>query len=598
MEQFEKRPDAEHRLAGTTGAKKVLRMIRPEALSRATPLEWSTGVGTDVWDMFCACITGDLEIVKRLVEKDPSLVRSHHEYRTPLSFAVRENQLEVAAFLLERGADPLALGNPLEVARDRGYVEMAGLLDTWYARMGASSRGEAVAAAIRDRDAPRMRALLDQAPELLHMGDARSNQPIHWAVMTRQLDLIDELLARGADVNARRQDGARPIHLGNGDYFYRGWRDVPADTVTTADDVYRHLVARGAFVDVGMAAANGDAERVRRLLDDEPGLANRVSEYNSYYIGCGAPLKNAAARGHLDIVQLLLAHGADPNLPEEGIAPHGHALYSAVYHRHYDIANLLLEHGAHPNPPVESSADAVWIAIRNGDQRMIELLASYGATWEIPIRLESALTYPEIVATGIGRSMSVLAEYNDIDAAAARFATNPALANDPAALGSAAEHGHDEFVRLMLRYQPDLPKHVTVSRPRAMALFLFDQGMDPNRPNWLRATPLHRFAEHGDVESAALFIDHGADLHLRDEEYCSTPLAWAARSGRTAMVEFLLRRGARPVLPDDPIWATPLAWATRRGHDDVVRLLREYTDSGALPARGVDESGAQAPVDD
>ena len=40
---------------------------------------------------------------------DPSLVRSHYEYRTPLSFAVRENQIDIAAFLLDHGADPLAL---------------------------------------------------------------------------------------------------------------------------------------------------------------------------------------------------------------------------------------------------------------------------------------------------------------------------------------------------------------------------------------------------------------------------------------------------------------------------------------------------------
>ena len=55
--------------------------------------------------------------------------------------------------------------------------------------------------------------------------------------MTRQLDLIDELLARGADINARRQDGARPIQLTNGDYSYRGWRDVPKDTAATPADV-------------------------------------------------------------------------------------------------------------------------------------------------------------------------------------------------------------------------------------------------------------------------------------------------------------------------------------------------------------------------
>src|SRR5262249_26520077 len=227
-------------------------------------------------------------------------------------------------------------------------------------------------------------------------------------------------------------------------------------------------------------------------------------------------------------------------------------------------------------------------------KRMLELLAAHGATWEIPIRLDGALTYADVAATGIGRSVSVLAEYNDVKTAAALFAADPIRADAPGALGNAARHGHEDFVRLMLRYQPDLAKRVTGSRPRAMALFLFELGIDPNRPDWLRATPLHRFAEHGDVESAALFLDHGADLHARDEEFCSTPLAWAARCGRTNMVEFLLRRGARLTIADDPPWATPRAWATRRGHEDVVRLLRECERSGAPPARGPDYYEARA----
>jgi len=188
----------------------------------------------------------------------------------------------------------------------------------------------------------------------------------------------------------------------------------------------------------------------------------------------------------------------------------------------------------------------------------------------------STLTYQEIAATNVARSVGILANYGDAETGEVLFAANPALADDPDALAAAAANGHEAFVRLILRYQPELPRRVTVSRPRELAELLFEHGMDPNRPNWLRITPLHEFARHGDVESAALFIDHGADLHLRDVELCSTPLGYAASSGRTGMVEFLLRRGAAPNLPDDPPWATPLAWATRRGHDEIVRLLTEY----------------------
>lgn len=556
-------------------------MIQPDELKKHERLLWSTGIGTDVWEMFGACIDGDLESVERLITKDPSLARCNYAYRTPIYFAVRENQLRIAAYLLEHGADPLSLAvndNLLEICRDRGYEEMERLLRATYAnRHGASPKGEPIAAAIRERDVVKVQRLLDASPDLLHAGDGRSNQPIHWAVMTRQIDLIDDLLSRGADINAARFDGARPIQLTNGDYHYRGWRDVPKDVTITAGNVLDHLRARGAYVDICTAASVGDIQRVRDLLDQDPSLANRVSEYVTYYLGSGAPLKNAAARGHIEIVELLLARGADPNLREEEIAPHGHALYSAVYNGHYDVAKLLLEKGAYPNPPVESSADALSIASMNNDKRMVELLCSYGAA----------------------RSVDLLSHYGDVETAAAIFAVTPALADDPHALRQAAENGHEAFVRLMLHHQPDLAKRVSGgARTRELSELLFERGANPNHRDWLGATALHDCARKGSLKKAAMLIDHGADLHARDEDICSTPLAWAAKFGKTRMVEFLLRRGAKPNLPDDPSWATPLAWATRRGHQEVVELLSQYERTGGLLPELAAETSEQEPYRD
>jgi ankyrin repeat protein len=538
-------------------------MIQPDALKTNTPLKWSPGRGTDVWELFCACISGDLLTVRRLAEQDPSIVRSHHAYRTPIYFAVRENRLDVVKFLLDRGADPLGLAvndSLLDICRDRGYRELEMLLETSLAStQRASSKGEAVAEAIRDHDLERVRSLLDAAPELLHAGDGRSNQPIHWAVMTRQIDVIDELLERGADINARRFDGARPIQLTNGDYHFRGWRDVTHDWPTTPPQVLAHLRLRGAYCDICTACHIGDLERVRELLEEDPSLANRVSEYVTYYLGSGTPLRNAAATGNVEIVKLLLERGADPNLPEVGIAPQGHALYSAVANGHHEIARLLLERGAYPNPEVESSADALSRAISNSDQKMIDLLCSFGAA----------------------RAVHLLGYHGDVQTAAAVFAANPALADDPEALTNAAGQGHEAFVRLLLRYQTDLPKRVMFApwsvgaKTCELNELLFEHGMDPSQPDWLLATPLHQFARKGDVENAALFLDHGARLDARDEDICSTPLGWAAKYGQTRMVELLLRRGAKTNLPDDPPWATPLAWATRRGHSETAELLRE-----------------------
>jgi ankyrin repeat protein len=539
-------------------------MNRPADLQTNKQLKWSSGTGTEVWDLFLACIAGDVESARRLLDKKPSLVRCHYHYRKPIYFAVRENRLEVVAVLLERDPWPLGLAvndGLLEIARDRGYAEMERLLEaTLAARYNASAQGEPVAAAIREHDLAKVRALLDANPELLHTGDARSSQPLHWAVMTRQPDIIDELLRRHADIDAPRADGARPIHLTNGDYHYRGWRDVPPDWPVPPDEIYRHLLSRGAEVDLCMAAAKGDADRVRELLDRDPSLVNRVSDCCSYYIGSGAPIKNAAACGQLEIVQLLLDRGADPNLPEEGIAPDGHALYAAASAGHYEIVKLLLAHGAHPNTDVESSADTLSRAISSNDRKMIELLCAHGAARAVPL----------------------LAYYNDLPTAAAVFAVNPALASDPEALANAASEGHGDFVRLMLRYDPALPRLVEFpgwavgAKTRELNELLFQHGMNPNAPDWLGITPLHHFARNGDVEKAALFLDHGANLHARDEDICSTPLARAAKFGQLAMAEFLLQRGAKPCLPDDPPWATPLAWATRRGHPEIANLLRSH----------------------
>ena len=537
-------------------AEKIQRMIRPEVLKRNERLVWSPGIGAEVWKMFCAAITGDLRTIKRLIKKDPSLARSSHAYRTPLYFAVRENQLEVASYLLAHGADPLNSGTSdslVEIARDRGYIQMEQFLEARFASThSVSSAGEAIAEAIRKKDFTLVKSLLDSTPELLHASDAHTNQPIHWAVMTRQIKMIDDLLARGADINAKRADGACPIQLVNGDYHYRGWRDVPEDTVTTPAEVLAHLRDRGAYVDINTAAYTGDLERVRLLLDQDPSLANRVSDYVTYYLGSGAPLKNAAAGGHIEIVKLLLERGADPNLPEEGIAPHGHALYSAVAAGHFEIARLLLEHGAYPSAAVESSADCLSRAIMNKDEKMVELLASYGAT----------------------RSVEIMAYYGDVRTAAAVFAANPALADDSEALANAAMEGQEAFMRLMLRYKPELPKQISVgAKTRELNELLFAHGMDPSHPDWLRITPLHRFAMKDDVEKAATFIDHGADINARDEELSSTPLGYAAKFGQIRMVELLLSRGAKLKLPDDPPWATPQAWAQRRGHTDIVELL-------------------------
>jgi ankyrin repeat protein len=516
--------------------------------------------------MFCAAKAGDLTTAKALLKKDPSLSRSEYDYRNPMYFAVRENQVEVVEFLLGQGANPISSGTNdtlLQIAKDRGHDKIKQLLETAIAGKKGTAGGTIMAEAIRSRDLEKVKALLDASPEYISGLDENTNQPIHWAVMTRQPDMIDEVLARGADINAARADGAKPVQLVNGDYGFRGWRDVPKEGNPSPREIFDHLITRGAYFDIFMAALTGNLERVRELLDEDPALVNGISKYVSYYAGGGSLIKNVAIGGNIEIMRLLLERGANPNLPEEGIAPKGHALHSAALAGNIDMVKLLLEYGAFPNAPIESSADTLSAMINSNNQEMIKLLCSHGAS----------------------RSVELMAYYGDVLTTAAVFAANPALANDPTALENALSEGHDDFARLMLRYQPDLAKLIAVGvkskgpqegvKSREMVEFLFTQGMNPNHTNWLSISPLHRFAQRGDIESAEVFLQHGADINALDEELYSTPLGYAAKYGKKEMVEFLLAKGADKDLPKEQPWAKPLAWARRRGFTEIVALLEE-----------------------
>ena len=469
------------------------RMRQPDELKSDQKLLWSQGRGIDVWALIQACASGDLKTVRALIARDPSLARSHYDYRKPLYFAVRENRIDVVRFLLEHDCNPLDLwmdDDPIEIARDRGYSQMEQLLvHTLDTTFNASPQGEPVASALREHDLKQMRELLDEQPALVGKGDKRSSQPIHWATMTRQLDAIDELRRRGADINAQRMDGARPIHLTNGDYFYRGWRDVPRNWPVTAAQVMTHLKARGAFIDLPTACHTGDIDRVRELLRQDPSLANRIGEHEGYYLGAGSPLSNAAAVGRMDIVQLLLDHGADPSLPEEQYAPKGKALYSAVFHGHYEIAKLLLERGAFPNPPVESSGDALWVSQElRPDKRMEQLLLSYGAK-------------PTTGHTG-----------EDWPARALNW-----LRISP--LHEAARRGDVRQAKQLLESGADLTA----------------------RDEHLRSTPLAWAAKFGQLEMVTFLLQRGAPKSLPDDPAWATPLAWAIRRGHDEIARLLFQ---------------------------------------------------------
>jgi uncharacterized protein len=135
------------------------------------------------------------------------------------------------------------------------------------------------------------------------------------------------------------------------------------------------LLPHVATLDIFEAAALGDLERVRTLLDADPGLANAVAED-----GFG-PLGLAGFFARERVVRLLLERGARVDAPSSNgmrVMP----LHSAAASRAVPIARLLLEHGA----PVDARQGdgelgftPLMEAAYNGQVEMVEALVNHGA---------------------------------------------------------------------------------------------------------------------------------------------------------------------------------------------------------------------------
>ena len=236
--------------------------------------------------------------------------------------AVREGHAEVVELLLRAGADPgqsrytyNSWDKLLAIAEERGCREVRALLEAAMRERFCYDTGfAALAEAIKDRDGDRVEALLAEQPGFIRAADAFGNGPLHWAVLTRQNDLMDLLVSRGADLEARRADGQTSLLVSlNGDYWYRT-RDLPPEAPKDSWTVTRHLLECGAEYVLSIACAVGDEDRVDAVLAADPAQARGLDA------GRRSPLSCAARRGHTRIVEKLLDNGADPNRPEE-LAP-------------------------------------------------------------------------------------------------------------------------------------------------------------------------------------------------------------------------------------------------------------------------------------
>ncbi len=264
---------------------------------------------------FAAAKAGDFATTRQLLEEDPRLVNARDQDfgATALHWAALRGHAAVAGLLIASGADLGARNRagetPEEVARRSKHPERAGILVApthGEAGPGAAAAATPSAAAVgtagisifeaaKTGAVDRIREILAASPDLASVKDtAFGATPLHWAALRDQVEAARLLLDKGADPAAVNNDGETPL-----DVARRAKRANVERLLTDASSTPKLRFFQ--------AVREGDSDAVGELLDDDAAL---VQARDAAFGATG--LHWAALRGHAEVVELLLARGADP----------------------------------------------------------------------------------------------------------------------------------------------------------------------------------------------------------------------------------------------------------------------------------------------
>ena len=161
--------------------------------------------------LFDAVRHGNTAEVGSLLDGDPALLGERRSGVSALLFAVYVGHPEIARIFLERGVDP----DVFEASATGEVGALARRLEEDPSRVNAVAVDGftplGLAAFFRQRDA--LRLLLARGAEVNRASqNAQRVAPLHSAVAGGDEGIVADLLARGADVEARQELGFTPLH--------------------------------------------------------------------------------------------------------------------------------------------------------------------------------------------------------------------------------------------------------------------------------------------------------------------------------------------------------------------------------------------------
>uniref|UniRef100_A0ABM5EI57 Protein phosphatase 1 regulatory subunit n=1 Tax=Pogona vitticeps TaxID=103695 RepID=A0ABM5EI57_9SAUR len=199
------------------------------------------------------------------------------------------------------------------------------------------------------------REMLDADPGAVNGTNADGISALHQACIDENMEVVEFLVASGADVNQADNEGWTPLHVaascgyieiaqylldhGANIAAVNSDGDVPLD-IAEADNMETLLRSEIAKRGVDVEVAKREEEEVM-LRDARQWLnAGKISDESHPKTGATA-LHVAAAKGYIEVMRLLLQAGYDPNVRDkDGWAP----LHAAAHWGVEEACRLLAEH--------------------------------------------------------------------------------------------------------------------------------------------------------------------------------------------------------------------------------------------------------------
>ncbi|KPK36438.1 MAG: hypothetical protein AMJ65_16175 [Phycisphaerae bacterium SG8_4] len=306
---------------------------------------------SDDTPLYYAVDSNNMDLVRLLVEAGADVNAGSWP---PLCRAVDENNTAIAEYLIDNGADinvyPVEDWGPLqETVVISNSIEMAKLL---IARGGdINSKGYPVLnSAIHEKRRDLCEFLIQRGANV-NAEDKWGRVSLHYAIRNEDLDIMNILIANGADVDIKHTGRYTPLQ-----YTHSGGETLlQYAAIGGRTEAAKLLLEAGANVD---AKNDGGQTALHVILD------LTKSKYTYYRLS-------------KDTVELLLAKGADVNLKDkDGRTP----LHLAAESADGDIIELLLDKGARIDArDEESGSTALHRAAQSGNKNAAELLIAKGA---------------------------------------------------------------------------------------------------------------------------------------------------------------------------------------------------------------------------